>query len=428
MKSKILLIFIVVVFCVPVIQGQKAVVANAGMNVIYTGLINKIDVLKEGVGRKNIEIKCEDFEVKDSSGFFFVSVPKNCTLRQTYIKVRDKRKRNQIWTDSVLFRIKRVPKPIAQLGSLEGNGYYNNGEIAIQNRLYAYLDGFVMSGVKYEVISYRVNAFCLKNLSIARVDVRGNEIHEIKQFLTDNRGASKIEIDSIIAVLRDNGKNGDTVLLVPIAYFVKGEEDGLFAEINNSKGTSFLSKSNDFNRNVKYGDEKVLMKIDNGDTFIVLERLDSTMQLISLKRYHDDAQGVLKFKVDRVSDTSYLISYFNSKGICVATGKSLNLNYDIYRFQNVYDMHFSNEIDSLFYFMNVQNLIPFGEWKFYYDNGSLLANGNFKAIRIISKVNSSNVNEFRVVCEETKRYQRVGDWVIYDVDGAVKLIRDFDHP
>jgi hypothetical protein len=116
------------------LHAQKAVVSNTNLNILYAGLENRLDILLDGVLKENIEVSCKDFKVLDSLGFYYVYIDKNCKLKETKFYVRDRNKRNKVWADSVAFRIKKIPTPVAQLGTLTPGSAYQNGELSMQKR------------------------------------------------------------------------------------------------------------------------------------------------------------------------------------------------------------------------------------------------------------------------------------------------------
>jgi len=402
--------------------------ANTSLNVIYTGITNKIDILSEGIKRNNLEVYSKDFDIIDSNGHFFINISKSLLIRETYIKVRDKSKKDKTWTDSIHFRIKEVPRPIAQLGTLPEGQTYHNGEVAIQNTICAYLDGFIFDGVRYKVISYRFHAFDLYNLEITTVKNKGDRAHPIKDFLNQNRQAIKIEIDSIIAVLDcKDGKTKDTLQLSPLTYFIKGAiPSNLLAECYDGKTVSMIKNSTDYNHDSSYGDIRLLKHIRGQDSITLAKRVDSAGEMLTFQRYQMDAPGRLKLSIRKISDSSYFIRYYNMHGNCVAEGKALNFQYDILKSSWNIDRTFSSCLDSLFYFMYEQRLIPFGEWHFYHEKGELLAKTYFKPIDR-RKLLEVDKRKFSTICGTAalETFQRIGLWQVFDIQGKVIEEKDF---
>ena len=113
------------------------------------------------------------------------------------------------------FRIKQVPKPVAQLGTLV-SGNYNKGEIGSQNTLYAYLDGFVFDGVKFTVTKYEV-IFMPKRGYMEVAPVSGNGTAAIKGFAARAKTGDMLVIQGI----RANGPGVVDKPLNPITYTFK---------------------------------------------------------------------------------------------------------------------------------------------------------------------------------------------------------------
>lgn len=409
---------------VDVLQAQKAVLSNARLNILYNGLENRLEIALDGVARKNIEVVCKHFKLIDSAGSYFVSIDKNSNIKETVFYVRDKSKRNNMWADSVAFRIKKIPMPIAQIGTLASGLAYQNGEISMQNTVYAYIESFVVDGVKYQILSYQLRAFSKDNLELLNQKVQGNKTQEIREFLSRNKGFVRIELDEIKSVLVGGGfLNQDTLTLKPLLYYTKvNANENLYNEENNDFKSSPFGVDSRLIVYNNIGNYKVLKQIVKGDTLFLLKRRDSANVVLSFERYHIDKLNRLKMKVDRISDTSYALRYFNSKGICVAEGKAYNYQMDVY---NAIAYEQGSVLNSLLVFMRTQDLRPFGVWKYYHDDGRLKAEGAYKSLPIKKP---SNEIEWTICAELADQFQCIGEWKIYGQGAIAVEVFNFPNP
>jgi len=406
------------------LYAQKAVVNNTSLNILYVGLENRLDILLDGVLKKNIEVSCKDFNVLDSLGFYYVYIDKNCKLKETKFYVRERNKRNKVWADSVAIRIKKNPTPVAQLGTLAPGSAYQNGELSMQNTLYAYIESFVYDGVKYQIVSYQLRAYSLDNLELTNQKIVGNKTLEIREFLSRNKGSVRIELNDIKAVLMSKGLQiPDTITLKPLLYYTKGNApENLFNEENNGFKSTPLSEDSRLIVYNNIGNYKVLEQIVQGDTLLLVKRRDSSNNVLSFERYYIDKLNLLKMQVLRISDTSYSLRYFNAKGICIAEGKAYNYQMDVY---NAIAYEQVSELYSLMSFMRAQDLRPFGVWKYYHDDGRLKAEGAYKSLSV--KKPSSEI-EWTVCAELADQFQCIGEWKIYGQGTLAVEVINFPNP
>ena len=402
------------------LHAQKAVVSNTSLNILYAGLENHLDILLDGVLKKNVEVSCKDFRVLDSLGYCYVYIDKNCKLKETKFYVRDRNKRNKVWVDSVAFRIKKIPTPLAQLGTLAPGSAYQNGELSMQNTVYAYIESFFVDGVKYQIVSYQLRAYSLDNLELVNLKILGNKTIEIREFLSRNQGQVRIELDEIKAVLLGKGTQiQDTITLKPLLYYTK---TNLSNEENNAFKSSPLSENSNLIVYNNIGDYKVLKQIVQGDTLFLVKRKDSADQVLSFERYYLDKLNLLKMQVLRISDTSYSLRYFNAKGICIAEGKAYNYQMDVY---NAIAYEQTSELYSLLSFMRAQDLRPFGEWKYYHNDGRLKAEGAYQSMPV--KKPSKEI-EWTICADVSDPFVCIGEWKIYGQGAMAIEVINFPNP
>lgn len=187
---------------------SAATVSADAMNVLYVGLDNPLSISVPGVTPKNTKVTWgPGITPKDlGNGKYTVQVSsgtKETTITVSALMPDGTTKR---MGEPSKFRIKTVPKPVAQLGSLV-SGTYAKGQIALQSTLYAYLDGFVFDGVKFTVTKYRA-IFVPKKGYMEESSVTGNSANAIKAYANKAKPGDIILIDGI----RATGPGGEKAL------------------------------------------------------------------------------------------------------------------------------------------------------------------------------------------------------------------------
>lgn len=192
-----------------------ATVSADAMNVLYVGLDNPISVSVPGVTPANVFPSGSGIALKpNGSGKWIATVSAGTKTGTITVSAKMPDGSMKRMGEPMNFRVKSVPKPVAQLGSLT-SGTYQKGEIALQNTLYAYLENFVFEGVKFTVTKYRV-IFMPKKGYMEEAAVSGNSAAAIKSFANKAKTGDLIVIDGIRAV----GPGGEKPLN-PITYTFK---------------------------------------------------------------------------------------------------------------------------------------------------------------------------------------------------------------
>lgn len=192
----------------------SATIAADAMNVLYVGLDNPMSISVPGVTPGNTVVNANGIslkKVKDGQYIANVTAGAKTGTISVSAKMPDGATKKM---GEQIFRIKQVPKPVAQLGSLT-SGTYNKGEIAAQSILYAYLDGFVFDGVKFTVTKYHV-IFMPKRGYMEDQNVTGNSAAAIRNFANKAKTGDMIVIEGI----RATGPGGEKPLN-PITYTFK---------------------------------------------------------------------------------------------------------------------------------------------------------------------------------------------------------------
>ncbi len=195
---------------------STATISADAMNVLYIGLDNPMSISVPGVTPGNTTVTPGPglTLTKSGEGKYIAKVTGG---KETSISVSAKMPdgTSKRMGEPMKFRIKSVPKPVAQLGTLI-SGSYNKGEIAMQQTLYAYLDGFVFDGVKFTITKYRV-IFMPKRGYMEDRQVSGNSAAAIREYANKAKTGDMLVIEGI----RANGPGVVDKPLNPITYTFK---------------------------------------------------------------------------------------------------------------------------------------------------------------------------------------------------------------
>jgi gliding motility-associated protein GldM len=197
-------------------QSTATISADA-MNVLYIGLDNPMSISVPGVTPGNTTVSSGPGISlrKTGEGKYVANVTPGQKESTISVSAKMPDGTSKRMGEPMKFRIKSVPKPVAQLGTLQ-SGSYNKGEIAMQSTLYAYLDGFVFDGVKFTITKYRV-IFMPKRGYMEDATVTGNNAGAIRNFANKAKTGDMLVIEGI----RANGPGVVDKPLNPITYTFK---------------------------------------------------------------------------------------------------------------------------------------------------------------------------------------------------------------
>ncbi len=413
--SKSICLVLFLVFCNA--AKTQVVAGNANLKILVAGLTNRIDLAYEGIKRKNLLVYCKYYKVIDSVGSFFIEVPFDTKLWSTLIYVGDKRSKNPKWLDSTVFRVKQNLDLVAQLGSLPP-GEYNSWEIKLMSFIYAYLPNFWYDGVRANVVSYRFHYRDFNNLQYTSREVTGNCLDMLREQIEPASNGAEIIIDSVKAVL-----NNTVYMLKPLKYTIRGSFGGNrpgTVVLLSTKGRTIVYNPTDHNIDFESYPHKRLAILGCKDTIMLLERMEDSSNLVLFKRYYDSFTNVLQLESRRVSDTSFYVRYFNTRGICQAEGLSFEPLIHISKNINFYggsELTFNKPVDSLRHWCRRNELQPFGQWKFYNANGNLFAKGNFHFRKLPSFFD--NNGKAIIFLDDALPFNYYGPWEFYNEKGEL---------
>lgn len=196
-----------------VFKGAATISADA-MNVMYIGLDNPVSISVPGFPPEKVTATMNGGTLVKKSGTTYVAkVTKRgeATISVT-VKTDDGGSRSM---GSAKFRVRNIPKPEAQLGTLQNGEVQSVGTIrANANRIYGSLgEGFAFEGVKYNVVSY-VFLFVPKRGEPRTVAGNGPNLSPAAlQMIQGLKSGDRILLDQIRATGPDGTRNLNPVII-----------------------------------------------------------------------------------------------------------------------------------------------------------------------------------------------------------------------
>jgi gliding motility-associated protein GldM len=170
-----------------------AVISATKMNVVYIGLDNPISVSVPGFAANKVDVRCEGGKLAKvgSGGEYMLTV--DGSVREITISAGV----NGKTMGFAKYRVRQIPKPMPQLGSIEQSGSVSMGQLKSSNFVLTVLKDFAFEGVKFTPISWNL-VYAPKNGG-ARVESGNGE--------TLSAGAKSILM---------NARPGDRIILMNI--------------------------------------------------------------------------------------------------------------------------------------------------------------------------------------------------------------------
>lgn len=362
------------------LKAQNSLISNARLNVLYVGLFNELNVTSCKVASNNIMLTSDVGTVKDSAGKFYLILPSKLSysVKTTKIRLYDRTATKRECIDSFNFRIKRIPEPVIQLGALAPGGVYRLGEIALQQRLYAYVNGFAFDGLKYVVVSYRVELFDAQQNGMVAMGIYNNSTSQFLGMLSSLKENARLKFDDIKCVLvTGTDQQVDTILASPVEYYIN--YDGSIKQMSDyyeDFKEVYSSKTYDFSENgirMLYTEN---FKCVGKDT-IILSKAWTTEGKLTHYESSNELTGKREMVVVRYDDTSYNINYYKDEQL-FAVGTSRNYQLKMYPVRWYSQDNQMNTEEGLIHFMEEQYLQPYGKWRFFGPNMQLIKEGDLR--------------------------------------------------
>jgi gliding motility-associated protein GldM len=196
-----------------VFKGAATISADA-MNVMYIGLENPVSISVPGFPPSSVIATMSNGSLsKKSSTSYIAKVSKRGeAIIRVSVKMDDGTTKSM---GQAKFRVRNIPKPIAQLGTLQNGEIQSVGTIrANANRIYGSLgEGFAFEGIRYTVIDY-VFLFVPRRGEPRTIRGRGQNLDGgMKSLIQRMRSGDRILLDQIRAKGPDGTRNLAPVII-----------------------------------------------------------------------------------------------------------------------------------------------------------------------------------------------------------------------
>ncbi|MCF8428789.1 MAG: gliding motility protein GldM [Bacteroidia bacterium] len=135
-----------------------AVVSATKMNVIYRAIPNPISVSVPGFDASQVLVSSTVGSITSAgqNGMYNIMVQPADVNKTLKINVSVKTDGATKQMGEMEFRLKNIPKPIPQLGSIEASGETEPAKIKAGNAVFTILKDFAFEGIKYDVKSFKI--------------------------------------------------------------------------------------------------------------------------------------------------------------------------------------------------------------------------------------------------------------------------------
>ena len=135
-----------------------AVVSATKMNVIYRAIPNPIAISVPGFDASQVIATSSlgTLTKTGKNGEYDLTVPGNDASRELVINVSVKSDNATKKMGEMRFRVKNIPKPTPQLGSIEVSGGTDIAKIRSASAVFTILKDFAFEGIKYDVKSFKI--------------------------------------------------------------------------------------------------------------------------------------------------------------------------------------------------------------------------------------------------------------------------------
>lgn len=385
-KTILLILFIVTCF---ISQAQQAVVALPAMNVIYIGLDNPINIAVEGYTNNQLTVTTEGCTLEGTyPETYLTATTTSLSGCQVFVSYQKDKK---IKIDTLNFRIKSIPKPEAVLGTLE-SGSCPAAAMLAQNTIRAVMPNFVFQGVTFKVTSYQWMFISNDGLTECSDTVKSAAISKkLKYLISKSVGGDKILIDDIKAI----GPGGAQKRLSPIALLVQGKKketrnpDFISYQKNSEEKISYLSFQPIYGCNKEPLFPPGILKLFNvhsNDTILIKEIfINQNYEIHSNANktlYERDNYPSGKIKVEynfEGSDTIGTATLYYENGKIKSQGKIIARTPNISESLHLYfaGTMMVSATPFIERFIPTE-FAPIGNWKGYYEDGTVALDCNFK--------------------------------------------------
>jgi len=134
------------------------VVSATKMNVIYRAIPNPISVSVPGFDASQVMVSTSvgSLSPAGQNGMYNIMVQPTDVNKTLKINVSVKSDGATKQMGEMEFRLKNIPKPNPQLGSIEASGETDPAKIKGGNAVFTILKDFAFEGIKYDVKSFKI--------------------------------------------------------------------------------------------------------------------------------------------------------------------------------------------------------------------------------------------------------------------------------
>ncbi len=194
------------------VAKPSTTISPTRMNILYFGLPNPISISVPGISSRDIIVSMQNGRIERTTNGF-LAYPEKVDLDAT-INVSATVDKVAKQMGSMLFRVKRVPNPIATV-ALKYEGVIDKNELMAEQGVFAEIPDFEFD-MKFQVLSFVVST--TKGGFLVEKSVNGARFSQEQRDLFNGltRG-SRLYIDNITA----KGEDGLTRTLSPISFKIK---------------------------------------------------------------------------------------------------------------------------------------------------------------------------------------------------------------
>jgi gliding motility-associated protein GldM len=192
-----------------------ATISATKMNVLYMGIPNPIQVSVPGVANENLLVSISNGGRIEKTGDEYLVFPSKLDAqgKNTMITVLAKMNGENRTMNSMAFRVKEVPPPLATVGGMNG-GTIRKEDLLAENGIFAELVDFLFD-LKFTVTQFDIS---FTGQYVKTTSSKSNKFTtEQKSFFKNLATGSYIYIDNIIA----KGEDGISRPLSPIGFKIK---------------------------------------------------------------------------------------------------------------------------------------------------------------------------------------------------------------
>jgi gliding motility-associated protein GldM len=187
-----------------IVAKPALTVAAEKMDVVYKGMDNPISVSVPGIPTEKLSVSASNAILTNKgNGKYIVKPTSEGKVNITVVASMDNGEKRNMGVMS--FRIKRLPKPVAKIGEIIGEGRMSKGEFDVQNTLQGFYENFDFGGT-CKIISFDMAYEA--NGTIGTTSVKGCSIESLKPIFKKLRKNSKVYFENIKAIGAD-GKPAD---------------------------------------------------------------------------------------------------------------------------------------------------------------------------------------------------------------------------